>query len=155
MSKRLGLAGCERRLPAKVIDSELVIERSKTLHSSIRLSMLLAMLGVCVFLWGLGYKLSLYQVHTPSVHRIPEAKLLSRNEDPNATDSVRVCLPDVGTQNSGLTIIAALICIGSGCVTPDRKLATRSLQMREPVDSRSHASLTAFFFRPPPPLFSL
>jgi hypothetical protein len=39
-------------------------------------------LGICVFGWGLGYKLSLYdQSQTPS-HQIPNAKLLSRDEKP-------------------------------------------------------------------------
>ena len=54
--------------------------------------MLLVTLGMCVFFWGLGYKLSLYDLHRPSIHPIPAAKLMSRNEDPNATDSVRFSL---------------------------------------------------------------
>ena len=59
--------------------------------------MLLVTLGMCVFFWGLGYKLSLYDLHEASIHRIPDAKLLSRNEDPNATDSIRLCLVNSST----------------------------------------------------------
>jgi hypothetical protein len=42
----------------------------------------LALLGlaICVFTWGLQYKLSLYDPSQVSSHRIPIAKLLSRDE---------------------------------------------------------------------------
>jgi len=44
------------------------------------LAFALVALGVCVFVWGLKYKLSLYDPpHAPS-HRIPAAKLLSGKE---------------------------------------------------------------------------
>ena len=46
------------------------------------------MLGVCVFLWGFSYKLSLYDFNPRTLHRIPEAKLLSKNEDRHAADGV-------------------------------------------------------------------
>ena len=54
-----------------------------------------------MFFWGLGYKLSLYDFHRASIHRIPDAKLLSRNEDPNATDSTRLCLVNSSTDGTG------------------------------------------------------
>jgi len=37
-------------------------------------------LAVCVFTWGLQYKLSLYEPPHASSRQIPQAKLLSRNE---------------------------------------------------------------------------
>ena len=73
-------------------ESEMVIEKSKPHFSSFRHSMLLVMLGVCVFLWGFGYKLSLYNIQEPTLHRVPEAKLLSKNEDSRAVDGVRQVL---------------------------------------------------------------
>lgn len=38
------------------------------------------MLASCVFLWGLQYKLSLYDPPHAVSHRVPIAKLLSKNE---------------------------------------------------------------------------
>ena len=37
---------------------------------------------MCVFTWGLQYKLSLYYPPHSSFHQVPEAKLLSKNEQP-------------------------------------------------------------------------
>jgi hypothetical protein len=128
---------------------DIVIDRSKTQHSSGRLSALLVMLGMCVFLWGLGYKLSLYDVHRPSNHRIPEAKLLSRDEDQNATESAALCLSKI-PQYSEFVLIAGLIAAWLGTKESNRELATHYLEVELPASSRLQASLTAHFFRPPP-----
>lgn len=40
----------------------------------------LALLGVCVFVWGLDYKLSLYEPPHSMAHHMPEAKLLTGKE---------------------------------------------------------------------------
>jgi hypothetical protein len=40
----------------------------------------LACLGLCVFAWGLRYKLSLYDPPRPGAHPMPAAKLLTGNE---------------------------------------------------------------------------
>jgi hypothetical protein len=40
----------------------------------------LACLGMCVFAWGLRYKLSLYDPPGASAHHMPAAKLLTGNE---------------------------------------------------------------------------
>ena len=37
-------------------------------------------LALCVFSWGLGYKLSLYASPQSNAHLFPQAKLLSKNE---------------------------------------------------------------------------
>lgn len=50
-------------------------------------------LAVCVFAWGLQYKLSLYDSPQTASHRsqrIPQAKLLSRNERSGTTESPQV-----------------------------------------------------------------
>ena len=44
-------------------------------------------LAVCVFAWGLQYKLSLYDPPRAASHQIPEAKLLSRDEQSSAAES--------------------------------------------------------------------
>lgn len=130
-----------------------MIEISKSHDSSIRLSMLFVMLGMCVFFWGLAYKLSLYDVHQPSVHRIPVAKLMSRDEDPNTTDSVRLCLakPTPPQLSSAYAFVIFVLSIGSIAgpkITWDR----RHFQLSKPWCLRLLATLSAFSFRPPPVL---
>lgn len=44
-------------------------------------------LAFCVFMWGLQYKLSLYDSPGAASHQIPRAKLLSKNEQSGSTES--------------------------------------------------------------------
>lgn len=123
-------------------------DRVKTHRPSIRLFILFAMLGTCVFVWGFAYKLSLYDTHRPTLHKIPEAKLLSKNEDPNATDSLGLCLQNalsfqrllVGSADS---IVFSL----PGAFQPACRSLLQSMEIPRP---HSRVILTAFFFRPPP-----
>lgn len=126
-------------------------ELSKSHHSSIRLFMLLMLLGVCVFFWGLGYKLSLYDFHPASVHRIPEAKLLSRNEDPNATDSARLCLvkPTSAESISAYTFVIFIVSL-AGLSRSISASDRQYLALSKPWYLRSAAIQSAFFLRPPP-----
>lgn len=136
------LAGAVRRV------QELVIERSKPHYPSFRVSILLVTVGMCVFFWGMAYKMSLYDTHRPTLHRIPEAKFLSKDEDPNATDSLRFCLANAPVQESGVifTLVVAFIWSASNAApvfnwifrTPDRPRV------------QNRFVLSAFFFRPPP-----
>ena len=122
----------------------------------LRMSMLLVVLGMCVFFWGLGYKLSLYDVHESRIHRIPEAKLMSRNEDPNATDSVRLFL--AGTTSLELVssgTFAVLIFLIGSLARPNLGLERLSSALSTPFCPRSAAILSAFFLRPPPVLSGL
>ena len=47
-------------------------------------------LAFCVFMWGLQYKLSLYDPPEAASHHIPTAKLLSKNERSSSTESPQV-----------------------------------------------------------------
>ena len=47
-----------------------------------RLTFVFLVLAISVFTWGLQYKLSLYDPPHSNSHAIPEAKLLSRDEQP-------------------------------------------------------------------------
>lgn len=60
-------------------------------------------LAICVFSWGLQYKLSLYDPPQAASHQIPSAKLISKNEQSRATDSPRV----VRTRTSAKVIYSA------------------------------------------------
>jgi hypothetical protein len=115
---------------------------------------MLVTLGMCVFLWGLGYKLSLYEVHDPGVHPIPEAKLLSRNEDPTATDRLRDCLSCL-SKPAGSMLLISIVVFWSGGETPSRSVVIRDLALNERLPSLRNECLTRFFFRPPPALIRL
>ena len=112
------------------------------------------MLGTCVFFWGFAYKLSLYETHGPTLHNIPEAKLLSKNEDPNATDSLRLCLASaVAAQNALIAISAALIVFWLNSVNPP--VTSFAARMPEPPSPQIRFILGAFSFRPPPTYVAL
>ena len=132
----------------------LVIDRSKTPHFSFRLSILLATLGMCVFLWGLAYKLSLYETHEPTIHQIPEAKFLSRNEDPSATDALRHCLSSL-SKPAGSVLLISVIAFWRGVEAPSSKVVHRGLELKQPPSSCLNGTLIRFFFRPPPDLIRL
>jgi hypothetical protein len=118
--------------------------------------MLFVVLGLCVFFWGLGYKLSLYDAHESTIHRIPEAKLMSRNEDPNATDSLRLCLARLVPLEQGSADIFAIFILFVGSLTrPSLALGWQKFALSKPWHPRSAAILSAFFLRPPPVLSEL
>jgi hypothetical protein len=130
-----------------------VIEESKPHFVSIRLAMLLLMLGMCVFLWGFGYKLSLYDVHEQSLHRIPVAKLLSKNEDASTADGARQWLTakDSREQLQPVMFVVAAI-VSMGILTRPRQVRGRQF---ESAKAKSSAFCTALYFRPPPIHFVL
>ena len=121
-------------------------------YPSIRLSILLAALGLCVFFWGLGYKLSLYETHLANLHRIPEAKLLSHNEDRSAAEGVRLCLAKAVTHHQDNPCIPFLflwlVSIAGLCVRRD----WHSFSISRPWCLRLGVIRSASYFRPPPVL---
>ena len=111
------------------------------------------MLGMCVFFWGSGYKLSLYNTHQPNLHRIPAAKLLSKNEDPNATDGPRLSLSAANSFHSQIIVLkAALLAFFwtlAGCLSIWNSVI-RAPEKRRVRDPRLLLILGELFFRPPP-----
>jgi hypothetical protein len=107
------------------------------------------MLGTCVFVWGSAYKLSLYDTHPPTLHKVPEAKFLSKNEDPNATDSLRLCVASaVAATQIGLFFCTALMLRAPIGVDGFRaRWLVRPLNGSRP---QLRFILSGFFFRPPP-----
>ncbi len=106
-------------------------------------------LAVSVFTWGLQYKLSLYYPPHSIFHQIPEAKLLSRNEQSTPTEASLLSsakFPGDRTQ-SGLVILTLFACMM--LLRPVRARHTEQEFARPWLVSLS-ARLTAFFFRPPP-----
>ena len=110
--------------------------------------MLLVMLGACVFLWGFGYKLSLYNVQAPTLHRVPEAKLLSKNEDSRAVDGVRQVL-SLGKlrQPTMLFRLVAVTIAMAGAGGERRYFKEKNFaELKPPIATYTHS----LYFRPPP-----
>lgn len=108
-------------------------------------------LGICVFLWGLSYKLSLYDMHPQTLQRVPEAKLLSKNEDSQAVQSVRQVIAKAEGSDSLQLIQPVLIAVAGACAE------CRSFDREETLASTAPTAipLSGLFFRPPPIHFVL
>lgn len=107
------------------------------------------LLGVSVFAWGLGYKLSLYDPPQSAAHPVPVAKLLSKDEQPAlaapSTELLREALR-AGTHSApfaGVLALRAAVLLG--------RLPSAHYQRRDrahfPLRGADHP---AFFIRPPP-----
>lgn len=129
-----------------------MIDRTNPQSPSFRLSLLLMMLGVSVFFWGLGYKLSLYETHPSNIHRIPEAKLLSRDDDHSALDSVLLNPAKPGSPHEGthstLFLLLLLVSIEASRASRDRQY----LSIPKQWSLQSRVIHDASYFRPPPVL---
>jgi hypothetical protein len=120
-----------------------------------RLSFVFVGLAISVFTWGLQYKLSLYYPKHSTYHQLPEAKLLSKNEQATATDGLLM-----GTAKAPSDIVRGglftLMLFTSVLELPPISGATQTEQERtRPWLQSLSASLNAFFFRPPPTLVSV
>jgi hypothetical protein len=110
-------------------------------------------LGICVFAWGLQYKLSLYYPPHSSYHQVPEAKLLSKNEQPRITAELPLEGNKQAPAASLLLNLTALMLAWLTSLTFGRVVvAERGFLPRghKPWLLAAQASLDAFFFRPPP-----
>jgi len=110
----------------------------------------LPLLGVCVFFWGLGYKMSLYDPPQSPSHQMPEAKLLSKNEQPEKTGAAE----NANTKESRTApaiSFAALLFLAfwlSGRRFESAGPVFAASEHRKPSD----ALLRIHFVRPPPVL---
>jgi hypothetical protein len=131
-----------------------LIETSESEEFSPRLALLLAALGICVFFWGIGYKLSLYGPHESTIHRIPVAKLISRNEDPDASKAVRDPSSIAASAQPHASYLSLLLTVYAvGILTFPKTAASRQyLESVKPWCLLPTAVLSALFLRPPPPL---
>lgn len=131
---------------------ELVIDRIKPHCPSTRLCILLSVLGTCVFFWGIGYKLSLYSTHQPNLQRIPAAKLLSKNEDPNLKDAPTLTASGENSFHQQIVFLkAALIVLWTLAVCAAiSDSVVRRLEKPHARDLRVAVILGELFFRPPP-----
>lgn len=116
-----------------------------------RLSLAFLSLALCVFAWGLQYKVSLYDPPQAASHQVPQAKLLSKNEwSPTVEDSRGIDMkisPQVLVQQFFPWIFCLSLTLGLERFMASRK---KHFAMSRPGLARRSACLSAFFFRPPP-----
>jgi hypothetical protein len=115
-----------------------------------RLSFVFVGLAICVFSWGLQYKLSLYYPKHSTYHQLPEAKLLSKNEQPAATEGLLMtsAKPVHDIVHGGLFTLTLFVWV-LGLLPISGATPTEPERTRPWLQSLS-AGRTAFFFRPPP-----
>ena len=115
-----------------------------------RLSFVFVGLAICVFTWGLQYKLSLYYPKHSTYHQLPAAKLLSKNEQPAASQGLLMtsAKPAQDIVRGGLFTLTLFVWI-LGLLPLSGVTQAGPARTRPWLQSLS-ASLTAFFFRPPP-----
>jgi hypothetical protein len=128
--------------------------RSTNRHIPVRLIVGLIGLSLLVFAWGLGYKLSLYDSPQSESHKIPQAKLLSKNETALVAQSP--LLSD--TKAPSEVIRAVLSGVLLFLVLAHRVLnASESSLQDSDVNQSWHLHYRAglnFFFVLPPPVLS-
>lgn len=108
-------------------------------------------LGLCIFAWGIRYKLSLYHSPHAASPTVPHAKLLSKNERPEADASVTLLV-------SAETADGKLLGVWQFAGDTLFMSALPAMQPRRPVHAGpqpkdrmlERAGLRVFFFRPPP-----
>jgi hypothetical protein len=106
------------------------------------------LLGFAVFFWGLGYKLSLYDLPgNPSTH-IAHAKLLSQKERSASVTALNLVSPVAPTVSK---IVFSVFLIAALCLSKLSMQLVRVLLGHNVDIKRGKTSLSAFFsFRPPP-----
>jgi hypothetical protein len=116
-----------------------------------RLTVAFLGLAVCVFAWGLQYKLSLYDPPQASSHQVPQAKLLSK--DQWSPSPVHASASDIAppTWFFAVQLCLMFLCLlltdgAKNVLSPEQK----HREGARPWLAWSSASLSAFFFRPPP-----
>ena len=107
-------------------------------------------LMISIFSWGIGYKLDQYGPPHSAVHKLPEAKLLSKNEQTWAADgaqSSRKLVPAVALSSAHAVFhLAVPPFSGRGLEPVPLYAAQRTERLKRP----SLLALNHLFVRPPP-----
>jgi hypothetical protein len=111
-------------------------------HSTL-ITLSLIIIGILV--WGLQYKLSLYDPPVSPSRTIAQAKLLSPNERPDSLRTIAQLRPQV-LPLLFLTFLITAVCLGIRLMQLVRLKASASQDARYTCDRVS----CFFFFRPPP-----
>jgi hypothetical protein len=107
-------------------------------------------LSVCVFAWGLQYKLSLYDVDRTDLHQIPQAKLLSKNEQTSATEGPLVIRTKTSTKVIYIVPTAIFFVLLLAFRVSDPRTSGRRAERTSDLWRLRNGLVTIFFVRPPP-----
>jgi hypothetical protein len=145
--------GCESRCVAACLQVLVVMLRCSKNRPFSRIGGV-AFIGLafCVFMWGLQYKLSLYDSPEAASHHIPKAKLLSKNEQSSSAESPLVVRTRTSTKviytvpsAAFFFILSLILSIWNPPLSGQRELrASRLWHLGRPY-------LRTRFVRPPPP----
>jgi hypothetical protein len=117
-----------------------------------QLTLFLLGVAVAVFTWGLQYKLSLYDPPQSISHEIPQAKLLSKDQQATVSE---IALLSANTSTKPAytlfwTMILVFLLASNRLYMPAAGPMERAA--KRPWRISCGPSLNAFFFRPPPSL---
>jgi hypothetical protein len=107
-------------------------------------------LAVCVFTWGLQYKLSLYDPPQAASHQIPHAKLLSKNEQSGATEGQLASSTKSTPRVLGAASAAAFILLLLALCTLNLRASGQREERANDSWHLRRALLDIFAVRPPP-----
>ena len=109
----------------------------------------LVLLGMCVFAWGLKYKLSLYDPPHSVSHHMPAAKLLAGKEKITLPPIDWRSAPAPGAPLALVPFALAFLALMGGGFRPG--MDGRKLLLAPVRRTAERAALAAHFTRPPPP----
>lgn len=109
----------------------------------------LMLLGMCVFAWGLKYKLSLYDPPQSVSHHMPAAKLLAGKEQITLPSIDLRTAPAPGVPLALLPFALAFMALMGVGIWPG--MGGRRLLLAPARGMTARTALTAHFTRPPPP----
>ncbi len=116
-----------------------------------QLAFVLLGLAISVFTWGLQYKLSLYDPPQAISHQMPEAKLLSKEEQVSKTESPLLDASKTIMKKMELILSSIFLLISLALNLRYALKPSGSVRdLRTSFRPRLLACLDAFFFRPPP-----
>jgi len=108
-------------------------------------------LAVLVFAWGLQYKLSLYAGPDSMIRHMVRAKLLSNDRKIEAPEGVVLCAPPDAQAPESFVLPPLLASLFALSLFEALFGSLWQVETLEPSSRAPFAaSLTAFFFRPPP-----
>ncbi len=124
----------------------------KTRPDLSRLTFVFLGLAISVFTWGLQYKLSLYDPPHSTSREIPEAKLLSRNEQPTAGEGLFVSSTEDWSLLGQVVSFGLLVFVLLRFNLAAPRFEYQAHKTKRPWSVSCRPNLNAFFFRPPPAL---
>jgi hypothetical protein len=107
-------------------------------------------LAISVFVWGLQYKLSLYFPAHSVYHQVPEAKLISKREQPTHREGFLVASTKPPRHTAHGRFYPLTIFVGVLALPAIARPRQIKQERKKPWCGALSAKLNAFFFRPPP-----